>query len=237
MKKIMLFVLVAVMAVCTTACSQAKSTNQGSDESSNTAAVSAEETSGETSESSNVSDTATVIKNVKIKTAVQEDSNKMAVFLTNNNKIIIDDLELKVNFYDSNNKIIDLGEDGHDMILPGATVVSQIDDVPDNYDHYDTKINVSLGINSSYENHAKNVDLSYNKGNDCVIVNIKNNDKVKIDEIEFIVLTYKDNKLIDVKYPQDVENLEPGDTDTEKIDTFEAYDRVEVYLNQAHTFE
>ena len=40
-----------------------------------------------------------------------------------------------------------------------------------------------------------------------------------------------------MKYPQDIMDVQSGETVTEKINTYgEEYDRFEIYLNQAHTF-
>ena len=61
------------------------------------------------------------------------------------------------------------------------------------------------------------------------------------------MLLYKGQELVTVTYPQDIYDLGAGQTTTEKISVYDCetydnlkygsdYDRIEVYLNQAHTF-
>ena len=238
MKKIILIMLVVVVTFCTTSCGflRSNTNNPTSDNTKESLQQSDDTTSNAIYSSSTTNNIDEVIDNVDIKTEVQSDGNFMAVFITNKNKVVIDELELDVNFYDSNDKIIDLEEDGHDMLLPDSTVVSRIE-MPNNYDHFDTKVSVELGVHTSYENHSKDVDLSYNFGEDCVIVQITNNANVKIDEVEYIVLLYSDDTLVSVEYPEDVSDLESGDTETEKVNIYgKKCNKAEVYLNQAHTF-
>ena len=236
MKRIIIIALVAAMAFATTAC------GSNSNIENTTGMVSQEITEQPTTVE--ITDTSIgtsnnnknkIQNNIKVETKIAQDG-LMCAFITNNNNVVIDELELQVNFYDSNNNIIDLDEDGHDMILPGATVASRID-TPNNYDHFDTKVSIELGVHEDYENHSKDIDLSYNLGEDCVIIQITNNSDVEIDEIEYIVLLYKDNELVTVESPDDVYDVAVGDTITEKVYTPETHDRAEVYLNQAHTFD
>lgn len=238
MKKLILIMLVVVVSFCTTSCGflHSNTNNPTSNSIKESIQQSDDTTNSVNHSSSTTNDIDKVIDNLEIKTEVQSDGNCMAVFITNKNKVVIDELELDVNFYDSNDKIIDLEEDGHDMLLPDSTVVSRIE-MPNNYNRFDTKVSVELGVHNSYENHSENVDLSYNFGEDCVIVQITNNANVKIDEVEFIVLLYSGDTLVLVEYPEDISDLESGDTETNKINTYgRQCDKAEVYLNQAHTF-
>ena len=122
------------------------------------------------------------------------------------------------------------------MVLPGSTVVSRLE-APESYTDYEIEIKVELGINPKYENHAADVTVNSNQGDKCIIVEITNNAKISIDEIEYIAVLYKGEQIVTVKYPQDVMDVASGKTITEKVDTYiEDYDRFEIYLNQAHTF-
>lgn len=160
----------------------------------------------------------------------------VCAFITNNSDVVIDELEVQVNYLGSNGQIIDLDTDGHDMILPGYTVVSRLD-APDDYDSLTTECEIGLEEHPSYENHSEQVEVSSNEGDDCIIVQIKNNSDVMIDEIEYVVVLYNGDKVVSVSYENDVMDVAAGKTVTEKVDTFrEQFDRFEVYLNQAHTF-
>lgn len=160
----------------------------------------------------------------------------VCAFITNNSDVVIDELEVQVNYLGSNGQIIDLDTDGHDVILPGHTVVSCLS-APDDYASFDTEFEIELGVHPDYENHSEQVEVSSNEGDDCIIVQIKNNSDVMIDEIEYVVVLYNGDKVVSVSYANDVMDVAAGKTVTEKVDTFrEQFDRFEVYLNQAHTF-
>ena len=172
---------------------------------------------------------------------------QVAVFATNNSDTVIDELELQINYIDENGNTIDMDTDGHDMVLPGYTVVSKMD-VP-SVDFADAQIEyeVSLGDHPSYVNHSEDVVVESNPGNDCVIVKITNNSDVQIREIEYDVVLFKGDDVVTICYPNDIYDVAPGATETEKESVYSAktyqplkygtdYDRIEVYLNQAHTF-
>lgn len=187
------------------------------------------------SENNNGEDAETVKSKLDIK-AIPTSDGLMCVFITNNSKTIIDELEVQLNYKDESGTTIDTDNDRHDMILPGSTVVSRLD-VPDSYSEYDIVSSIELGVNPTYENHAKDIQINSNQGEKCVIIEITNNSDVSIDEIEYIVVLYKDNQLVTVEYPKDVRDVPSGQTITEKVDTYNTdYDSFEVYLNQAHTF-
>lgn len=180
-------------------------------------------------------DVEAVRKKIDIK-AVPTLDGDVCAFITNNSDVIIDDLEVQVNYLDSNGQTIDLDTDGHDMILPGYTVVSRLD-APDNYDSLNTEFEIELGVNSIYENHSEQVEISSNEGDECIIVQIKNNSDITIDEIEYVIVFYSGDKVSSVSYENDAMDVAAGKTVTEKVSTYNVtFDRYEVYLNQAHTF-
>ena len=122
------------------------------------------------------------------------------------------------------------------MVLPGSTVVSRMD-APDTYASLESSATVELGVNPNYENHAADVEINTNDGDDCVIVEINNKGSIDIEEIEYILVFYKDDAISFVTYPEDVRDVKAGNAITEKVDTYgRNYDKYEIYLNQAHTF-
>ena len=177
-----------------------------------------------------------VLKSINVRAEKVTDGSVCA-FIRNDSQTVIDELDIQVQFLDESGTIIDVGEDGHDMILPGYTVVSCIS-APDDYSDFKTEVSIELDVHSRYQNHSDAVEISSNLGEDGVIVQITNNDEVTIDEIEFIVVFYLGNKIVDVGFPQDVRRVEPGKTVVKKtsVPYKTEYDRFEVYLNQAHTF-
>lgn len=177
-------------------------------------------------------------------TVVPAQKEIVCAFITNNSDTIIDELDLQLNYKDKDGNTIDLDKDGHDMILPGYTVVSRLS-APEEYASCEPVVEIELGVNPRYENHSEDVEVKANKGDDCAILEITNNSDVEIAEIEYIAVYFDANgEVLYVDYPQDVYDVESGKTITEKIDnpinwdTHEPYeyDKCSVYLNQAHTF-
>ena len=185
-------------------------------------------------------DVESIKANIDIR-AVPTMDDTVCAFITNNNDIVIDELDVQINYLDESGQVIDMGEDWHDMVLPGYTVVSRID-APDDYASMDVQCNIEIGAHPGYENHSNDVEVTANQGEDCVIVQITNNSDVEIEEVEYVVVFYKGDEIVSVEYPQDVNDVGAGETVTEKVGTslidafLDGYDRFEVYLNQAHTF-
>lgn len=177
-------------------------------------------------------------ENIKCEIVPIENEDELCVFLCNENAVTVDDLEFEIYFKNEAGEIIDKGWDGHDAILPGSTVVSTIN-TPTDYASYETKVTTDEYANP-YTNHAKNVKLTSNQGDDCIILTIENMGDVLIEEIEYAVVFYKGDKIVKVT-TEDIYDLEAHDTTVEKEDLYpldgeEDYDRWEVYINQAHTF-
>ena len=151
----------------------------------------------------------------------------------------IGELEIQFLFYDSDDNIIGTSSDGHDAILPGSTVVSFVSDidVPQNYHHIDYKLEVDVEANSGYINHTEEIDMKTNIGEDCVILQIKNNADITIEELEYAVVFYKNDKIVDMTNGTDVYDIKPGDTVIEECSSWGVdYDTYKVFINQAHTF-
>lgn len=160
----------------------------------------------------------------------------VCVFITNNSETIIDELNIQLNYKDDSGTTIDMDKDGHDMVLPGSTVVSRMD-APKAYSDFETITTVELDAHPGYENHSNDVVVNSNQGEQGIIVEITNNSGVSLDEVEFIAVLYKENQISTVKYPKDIYDVPTGQTITEKVDIYtDEYDRFEIYLNQAHTF-
>ena len=159
--------------------------------------------------------------------------------ITNNSDEQIGELEVQILFYDADGNIIGTAEDGHDAILPGSTVVSYFSslDVPQSFDHMDYKLSVDVEANSGYKNHAANVKIDTNIGEDCVILQITNNADVTIEELEYSVVFYKDGKVVDMGFGVDVYDISAGETVIEERSSWGVdFDAYVVYINQAHTF-
>lgn len=230
MKKIFSVLLITCMCVMLVAgCGKEESAPQKAESEENPTPI------AEGVEEEQPSDVEEVRKKVDVK-AVPTEDGLTCVFITNNSETVIDELGVQVNYKDDTGATVDMDNDGHDMVLPGSTVVSRMD-APDTYADCEVETSIQLDIYPKYENHAKDVVVNSNQGDKCVIVEITNNSDVSIDEIEYTAVLYKDEQIVTVEYPQDIRDVAAGQTVTEKVDTYsKEYDRFEIYLNQAHTF-
>lgn len=193
------------------------------------------ESSAISEEESNLEDVDAVFDQVQVE-AVQTLDGLMCLFITNNSQTIIDELSVQINYKSDDNTTIDMDEDGFDMVLPGYTVVSRMD-APEAFSDYTIEASIELGSNPTYQNHSNDMQVNSNQGDQCIIVELTNNSDVSIDETEYIAVLYQGDQVATVEYPEDIMDIAPGDTVTEKIDTYgEEYDHFEIYLNQAHTF-
>lgn len=166
----------------------------------------------------------------------QTQKGDIVVFITNNNTYAIPDLDLQILFYKDGN-IIDTGTDGHDVLVPGNTVVSKMD-APSDYDDYEIKANAGWKYATSYRNWIYNLKVSSNIGNDNIIIQFENTGDIDIEELEYIVVFYLGENISDVSYSKDVYDLEPESVITEEVSTYRIeFDRYEIYINQAHTFD
>lgn len=182
-----------------------------------------------------IQDSDEILKQIKVKATPTQDGT-MCVFVTNESESVIDELQVQINYKDESGTTIDVQEDGHDMVLPGSTVVSRID-TPTSYKDFEIVNQIEIGIHSGYENHAQQIEMTSKKGEEGIIVELTNNAEISIDEVELIAVLYKGKDIVEVTYPTDIMNIQAGQKVTEKIDTFDTeYDRFEIYLNQAHTF-
>ena len=252
MKKKIVALLIASLIISTTACGTDKTTagnepdKQAEIKPDNPNAPDGPETDSSTSDAINAPDPGeeteassisadSVQQQVDVR-AVPTSEGYVCAFITNNSDTIIDELDLQILYKDESGTTIDIAEDGHDMVLPGSTVVSRMD-APDTYTSLEPSATVELGVNPNYENQAADVEVDTNEGDDCVIVEIKNKGGVDIEEIEYILVFYKGDAVSFVTYPEDVRDVKAGDSITEKVETYgRDYDKYETYINQAHTF-
>lgn len=241
-KKILSIILTGILSLTLAACGKEAENQATEKEASETRTVYSvsesvkEETkTSKDTKTSNAYSYEEVKKNLEIESVPTLDG-LMCVFITNNSNQIIDELNLQVNYKDESGNTIDTYKDGHDMILPGYTVVSRLD-TPDTYNDFETVPSIELGAHPNYENHSEKVTVNSNKGEDGVIVEITNGAGVILDEVEYTVVFYMGDDIASIGYPNDIIDVAPGETVTGKCRPYGGeYDHFEVYLNQAHTF-
>ena len=152
----------------------------------------------------------------------------------------IPDFEVEVLFYDSDGNIIDQAKDGHDVVLPGATVVSR-DALYNNevlqYSEVEVIIDTEKYTNR-YKNHTDNLSIKTNTSGKSVFLTIVNNDSVEIDEIEIVVVYYDKNGKIIGSAENEIRSLASGRKTVMEFSGYdsETVDHFQYYVNQAHTF-
>ncbi len=158
---------------------------------------------------------------------------EICAFITNTSDEVIGDVEIQLNYKDANGQTIKTDRDGHDALLPGYTVVSRFD-CPKEF----TSISFEFDFrNYDYQNHSTYVNIDSNMGENSIILEITNNWDKQISEIEYDVVLYKKDRIVEIKHPEDVYDLDAGSTVTKEVSTWgQDFDRYEIYLNQAHTF-
>ena len=155
-------------------------------------------------------------------------------FITNVSDQIIPDMGIQLNYKNKKGETIKTDRDGHDVVLPGYTVVSRFD-CPKEFSNI--TLEFTWGSAPGWVNHSEYVHIETNIGENNIILEITNNWDNKISEIEYDVILYKKDRIVEILYPQDVIGVEPGITVTKEESTWgQEFDRYEVYLNQAHTF-
>lgn len=164
------------------------------------------------------------------------DWHGVGVLLTNNSPETIGDLEIQLLFYNESNNVISADSCYHRSVLPGSTVVSYIE-APNSYAKYD--YNLVLDVDTySFENLAKDIEVKTNIGDECIILHITNNANDTINELQYAVVFYKDEKIVDVTNGIDLgKDIDAGETIIEECSTWETnYDSYTVYINHAYCY-
>lgn len=170
---------------------------------------------------------------------VQEDyRNYLVLALTNISNETIPDIDLQIIFYNENGGIIAIEDDEHDVVLSGSTVVTtkRIGDEALNYASVEVAIDTERYTNT-YTNHAESLDIVGDVSGDNVFLQVTNNAKKTISEVEIVVVYYKNGVIAGVD-DDEVYDLAVG---KKHIFEFSGYktcgaDEYKVFINQAHTW-
>lgn len=176
-------------------------------------------------------------ENIKVQVAKLNDT--LLFTLKNNNKITID-TDIKINYYNKDNKLIDSDEDTYSAITPEKEV-TVLFNVYKNYSYYEIELVSDKTNYSNYENDIKITEKN-NADEKSITCNIKNTSKNTIEYIEVSILFYKNNKLI--SYDSEYIFKLPTNKET-KIDFLYPYDdkfkllsfdKYEIKINEACSY-
>lgn len=176
-------------------------------------------------------------EDVRVKWETTPDRD-VCIFLTNNSSEFIPYVEGKILYKDSAGKTIDVAEFYFNSVLGESTVVhcAYAWDVSDTWETYEVTYSMNMDSDLGEKNHTAKCVVNSNEGDGNIIVEIKNESGVKLDEVEYIVVFYKDDKIVYAGYPEDRYeiSMESGAIYTGEVNTRgNEYDSYEVYLNEA----
>ncbi len=176
--------------------------------------------------------------NIDYKTYFTDDG-EMVIIATNNNSKNVD-IDVEVEFYDKNNKLVGVETDNISASSKGSKFSLNFKDVPKSYDSYKVYIDIEETNATSY---TKDLKAESEKSEEKIVVQIKNTTDKEIESIKASIIFYKDEKIVGYDYSIDDEikpdrsaNFEfdyPFDENLENIE----FDNYEVYINEAYISE
>ena len=169
----------------------------------------------------------------------QDYFTKLVVEFTNVSNEIIPDFEAQFVFYDADGQVVEMAEDGHDVVLPGSTVVTEtyVSESVYEYETFEIMVDTEKYTND-YVNHADKLSITDNTSDNTIYLQVTNNDSVEIDEIEIVVVCYDEYNSIIWSAESEEYGLAPGNMVVMEFycDDLSWADHYEYYINQAHTF-
>lgn len=181
---------------------------------------------------------------IKVVSCTVTESSTLVAIFENTGDIVVPDFEAQFLLKDANGNILSTEKDGHDVVLPHSQVVSRISLFGSEYDNIDSvEVLIDADKNTNtYENHAAQLDIKSNIGNDCVIAQITNKSGVKIEELEVVTVFFKGDVVVGAEEQEETQIPDgsltvmqfsiPYDKQYNRVN----YDAYKVYINQAHTW-
>lgn len=177
-------------------------------------------------------------KNIKTSGAVTK-YGTLIVFVNNKNTVAVD-MEIEVEFYDSEGNLVGSDEDWLNGVGAKSEVAIDMWDTPDNWETY--KIYVDIEPTTEYVSFIKTLTIKHNNTGEKITVQITNDNDKEIEEIQVAVVFYENNQV--VGYESDVEyDVKSGRSanfdldypyDSEYDDVY--FDTYKVFINSATTY-
>lgn len=229
MKKTKKIILSLVMIMClflTSACGSSKSEDEGSNTTSGTNTNSSSN-SKSSSEKLSVTTSAEVAK-----------SGDLIVYITNDEKTTVD-VDVEVEFYDADGKIVGTDEFYLNGIKSGTTTASEAYNSTDDWESYKVYADAEETIYTSY---LSEVSETHNDNKEEIIVQVSNDSEDEINTISASVVFYKGDEVVGISEDSDFDiksgrtaNLTfyyPYDKNYDDLD----FDTYKVYINEAYTY-
>lgn len=166
-------------------------------------------------------------------------NDTLILFLTNNNEETVD-IEIKIDFYNKNDKLVDTAEDIYsafenkkELALPFI--------IYEDYKYY--KINLSTN-KTEYTSHEDKLNITEKKNDQSKVIefDVKNNAKDKIEYLEITVVYYNNGYIVGVESEYGA-GIEPNENTLIKIgypldgeykDII--FDDYKIYINEACSY-
>lgn len=167
------------------------------------------------------------------------DNGLLIVFAENKNDFSIE-MEIKVEFYDEDGKLLKTGEQKLYGVAANAKTAGEIYDTPDKYDTY--KIFVDAEKQDTYTTFNKELEVIDNNTGDEIAVKVQNNGDTTIDWISISVVYYKEDKAVGISTGMETDiksgksaNFNVHYAYTKDYDYVD-FDTYKVFVNEAYSY-
>lgn len=176
-------------------------------------------------------------KNIKTSSAVGKDG-RLIVIAKNNNKETVE-MEIEVEFYDANGKIVGSDDESFFAVGPNREAAYRVYDTPENFDNY--KIYVDAEEAEDVVTYYDKIEVVDNDNGKEIVVQVKNKSKDTIDEISVAVVYYQGDKIVGLASDMDTEIKSGRSANLSLYYTYDKnyynvkFDSYKVFVNEAYT--
>lgn len=166
------------------------------------------------------------------------------VFVTNNSKYKVNSIQLKLTLKDADGKKVDYQENSLEQVLAGSTVVRKFITETD-YEDYEIQEEIDANSIIYSDNYAEDVSVESNRSGNNIIVDCTNNGECDIDNLNCVVVVYKEGKVVDsedfyysISDIEGVYDFKKGTTETIKYEIPEgvSFDDYKIFINGAYVY-
>lgn len=162
----------------------------------------------------------------------------LVVFAKNNNKIALN-MEIEVEFYDKDNKIVGSDSKSIESVGANAEIAVEMYNTPNSFDNYKIFVDIEETKNTTY---FDKVELTHNNNGKEIVVQVKNNSKETIEYMSVAVVFYQGDKVVGF------DDGSESDTKSGRAANFNLYypynkrydnvkfDNYKVFINEAYTY-
>lgn len=189
-----------------------------------------------------VNNSSVIIDNDSINgSATLVSDGSLVIFVKNNGSLMLD-IDVEVEFYDKNGKLVDVENEEINAVATNQGGVIKVDTYGMNFSSYKVFINdtESVGMVS----YSDKIKVSYKDNDDEVLVNVVNNLGVSLECVSISVVYFKDDDVVGVEV-QSYYDIDRGKTVSLDFDypydykngKYISFDDFQVFINEAYSYE